>query len=162
MTKLHRRAMIGVLLVWLLAVMYLMFCGGLSYSYGGDYGQYLLRHIELVPFESTQNYLDMLRLDRINPDIVARNIAGNIAMFVPLGFLLPCITDRFAKLKFTLSGAVLLAFVLEALQLLTLRGSFDIDDIILRSVGAMLGFAVWHIIFRFLRAPIPQTQSSQA
>lgn len=162
MTKLHRRAMIGVLLVWLLAVMYLMFCGGLSYSYGGDYGQYLLRHIELVPFESTQNYLDMLRLDRINPDIVARNIAGNIAMFVPLGFLLPCITDRFAKLKFTLSGAVLLAFVLEALQLLTLRGSFDIDDIILRSVGAMLGFAVWHIIFRFLRAPIPQTQSSEA
>lgn len=162
MTKLHRRAMIGVLLVWLLAVMYLMFCGGLSYSYGGDYGQYLLRHIELVPFESTQNYLDMLRLDRINPDIVARNIAGNIVMFVPLGFLLPCITDRFAKLKFTLSGAVLLAFVLEALQLLTLRGSFDIDDIILRSVGAMLGFAVWHIIFRFLRAPIPQTQSSQA
>ena len=162
MTKLHRRAMIGVLLVWLLAVMYLMFCGGLSYSYGGDYGQYLLRHIELVPFESTQNYLDMLRLDRINPDIVARNIAGNIAMFVPLGFLLPCITDRFAKLKFTLSGAVLLAFALEALQLLTLRGSFDIDDIILRSVGAMFGFAVWHIIFRFLRAPIPQTQSSQA
>ena len=162
MTKLHRRAMIGVLLVWLLAVIYLMFCGGLSYSYGGDYGQYLLRHIELVPFESTQNYLDMLRLDRINPDIVARNIAGNIAMFVPLGFLLPCIADRFAKLKFTFSGAVLLAFVLEALQLLTLRGSFDIDDIILRSVGAMLGFAVWHIIFRFLRAPIPQTQSSQA
>ena len=162
MTKLHRRAMIGVLLVWLLAVMYLMFCGGLSYSYGGDYGQYLLRHIELVPVESPQNYLDMLRLDRINPDIVARNIAGNIAMFVPLGFLLPCITDRFAKLKFTLSGAVLLAFVLEALQLLTLRGSFDIDDIILRSVGAMLGFAVWHIIFRFLRAPIPQTQSSEA
>ena len=142
--------------------MYLMFCGGLSYSYGGDYGQYLLRHIELVPFEFTQNYLDMLRLDRINPDIVARNIAGNIVMFVPLGFLLPCIADRFAKLKFTLSGAVLLAFVLEALQLLTLRGSFDIDDIILRSVGAMLGFAVWHIIFRFLRAPIPQTQSSQA
>lgn len=162
MTKLHRRAMIGVLLVWLLAVMYLMFCGGLSYSYGGDYGQYLLHHIELVPFESTQNYLDMLRLDRINPDIVARNIAGNIVMFVPLGFLLPCVADRFAKLKLTLSGAVLLAFVLEALQLLTLRGSFDIDDIILRSVGAMLGFAVWHIIFRFLRAPIPQTQSSQA
>lgn len=162
MTKLHRRAMIGVLLVWLLAVMYLMFCGGLSYSYGGDYGQYLLRHIELVPFESTQNYLDMLRLDRINPDIVARNIAGNIAMFVPLGFLLPCITDRFTKLKFTLSGAVLLAFVLEALQLLTLRGSFDIDDIILRSVGAMLGFAVWHIIFRFLREPLPQAQSSKA
>ena len=162
MTKLHRRVMIGVLLVWLLAVMYLMFCGGLSYSYGGDYGQYLLHHIELVPFESTQNYLDMLRLDRINPDIVARNIAGNIVMFVPLGFLLPCITDRFAKLKFTLSGAVLLAFVLEALQLLTLRGSFDIDDIILRSVGAMLGFAVWHIIFRFLRAPIPQAQSLQA
>ena len=104
----------------------------------------------------------MLRLDRINPDIVARNIAGNIVMFVPLGFLLPCITDRFAKLKFTLSGAVLLAFVLETLQLLTLRGSFDIDDIILRSVGAMLGFAVWHIIFRFLRAPIPQAQSLQA
>ena len=162
MTKLHRRAMIGVIIVWLMAVVYLMFSGASTLRSGEDYGQYLLRHIELVPFESTQNYLDMLRLDRINPDIVARNIAGNIAMFVPLGFLLPCITDRFAKLKFTLSGAVLLAFVLETLQLLTLRGSFDIDDIILRSVGAMLGFAVWHIIFRFLRAPIPQAQSLQA
>lgn len=162
MTKLHRRAMIGVIIVWLMAVVYLMFSGVSTLRSGEDYGQYLLRSIELVPFESTQNYLDMLRLDRINPDIVARNIVGNIAMFVPLGFLLPCIADRFAKLKFTLSGAVLLAFVLEALQLLTLRGSFDIDDIILRSVGAMLGFAVWHIIFRFLRAPIPQTQSSQA
>ena len=162
MTKLHRRAMIGVIIVWLMAAVYLMFSGASTLRSGEDYGQYLHRHIELVPFESTQNYLDMLRLDRINPDIVARNIAGNIAMFVPLGFLLPCIADRFAKLKFTLSGAVLLAFVLEALQLLTLRGSFDIDDIILRSVGAMLGFAVWHIIFRFLRAPIPQAQRSQA
>lgn len=162
MTKLHRRAMIGVIIVWLMAVVYLMFSGVSTLRSGEDYGQYLLRSIELVPFESTQNYLDMLRLDRINPDIVARNIVGNIAMFVPLGFLLPCIADRFAKLKFTLSGAVLLAFVLEALQLLTLRGSFDIDDIILRSVGAMLGFAVWHIIFRFLRAPIPQAQRSQA
>jgi glycopeptide antibiotics resistance protein len=33
--------------------------------------------------------------------------------------------------------------IIEVLQLLTRRGSFDIDDIILNTLGALIGLTIW-------------------
>ncbi len=71
---------------------------------------------------------------------MARNLiylVGNLVGFAPLGFFLPTL---FA------SNANLMCYhhrgycncVLELLQLMTMRGSFDIDDIILNTVGLVL------------------------
>jgi len=42
---------------------------------------------------------------------------------------------------------VILLFVIEVIQLVTRRGSFDIDDIVLNMLGALIGFGIWKTIF---------------
>lgn len=87
---------------------------------------------------------------------VARNIiylVGNIIGFAPLGFFLPAIFVKQSKFT-TFLIAVLLALIgLELVQLMTMRGSFDIDDIILNTVGACLGFWVMNKFARCIRKP---------
>jgi glycopeptide antibiotics resistance protein len=38
---------------------------------------------------------------------------------------------------------IILLFIIEVVQLVTRRGSFDIDDFILNMVGALIGFGIW-------------------
>jgi glycopeptide antibiotics resistance protein len=64
-------------------------------------------------------------------------------MFLPMGIYLPYYIKKLNKVgKFTLSMIILL-FVIEATQLVTRRGSFDIDDFTLNIVGALVGFGIW-------------------
>ena len=64
-------------------------------------------------------------------------------MFLPMGIYLPYYMKKLNKVgKFTLSMIILL-FVIEATQLVTKRGSFDIDDFILNIVGTLVGFGIW-------------------
>ncbi|MEF2965336.1 VanZ family protein [Paenibacillus sp. M1] len=72
------------------------------------------------------------------------NLLGNIGVFIPFGILLPSVFQR----KMTKSFIAFLCglFILESLQLLLRRGSFDIDDFILNSAGFMIGFGLFKII----------------
>ena len=71
------------------------------------------------------------------------NLGGNVIMFIPFGFLLPFVCDRAKRLKccFVMTLAVIL--LVELLQLVTLLGSFDIDDVILNMIGIFMGWAVY-------------------
>ena len=80
---------------------------------------------------------------------VVTNLLGNVVGFVPFGFILPLIVRR-ARGFFliTLSGFALSLFV-EVVQLITKVGCFDVDDLILNTLGAAVGyilFAVCHLI----------------
>lgn len=159
MTRNHRRVACVLLLLWLLAAIAMLFLGKPHPHYYDSYEQYLLANIDLIPFQSTQNYIELLRLDKIEPDAVARNIAGNIVLFVPLGFLLPCLYKRFVNAKPIIISSVLLAFVFETIQLLTMCGCFDIDDIILRSTGTMIGLMLWKISFIYSKSSASSNDS---
>ncbi|MGG3279880.1 VanZ family protein [Paenibacillus solani] len=88
----------------------------------------------LVPFITITSYFPIRTMSSWI------NIVGNIAVFMPFGMLLP-IAFRIRYLKslgFFLAGLCLL----EATQLLSRRGSLDVDDIILNSVGFTLGYGL--------------------
>lgn len=74
------------------------------------------------------------------------NLAGNILVFVPLGFGLAGALDR-GRLKPIIWQAVLGGFMLslaiELLQLTTPSRSTDIDDLIFNTLGAALGAALY-------------------
>ncbi len=71
--------------------------------------------------------------------IVARNnLLGNIILFMPLGFLL-ALFYRPISWKGILGIAVALSFCIEILQLVLRAGSFDVDDILLNTFGAVVG-----------------------
>src|SRR6185436_16380423 len=76
-----------------------------------------------------------------------RNTLGNLALFIPLGILLPLISNRFGRLKRVLLFALGLSLNIEAIQfLLRFFGNpraVDIDDVILNTLGACVGFAIY-------------------
>ena len=79
-----------------------------------------------------------IRSQLLNPDTAMAwlNLAGNVAMFVPLGFLLPLAT-RLRRPGTTLTCAAW-SVVLELAQL-GLGRNLDVDDVLLNTVGGLLG-----------------------
>ncbi|NLP50436.1 VanZ family protein [Bacillus sp. RO1] len=67
------------------------------------------------------------------------NLAANVGLFVPLGVLLAFWTRRFFIRGFL---PVALISCIEITQLLTNRGSLDIDDLILNILGFYIGYAL--------------------
>ena len=74
------------------------------------------------------------------------NLAGNVVMFIPLGFFLPLLWRRLRRWWRSLAVCGALIVAVEALQFLTARGSADIDDFILNMLGAALGYAAFALI----------------
>ena len=86
-------------------------------------------HINLIPFQSSGLFTYCM----------------NAIMFMPLGFLLPYIWKNYRNpLKAAFVG-VLFSVLIEAAQLPTARLA-DIDDIMMNTLGAVLGYAVWRLI----------------
>lgn len=79
-------------------------------------------------------------------------IGGNILLFIPLGLLLPVLTSKLNSLKAIILCGFLGSCIIEGLQLLIscLLGfnyrSVDVDDIILNTFGAVIGFWLLRLI----------------
>lgn len=80
---------------------------------------------------------------------VIQNLAGNIIGFAPLGFLLPILHPSLSS--FLKIGVIAFAFslTLEVIQLVKVLGIFDVDDIILNTLGALFGYAIYKGFLRF-------------
>lgn len=108
------------------------------------YRQNLAENMNLQPFATLQLYWQLLQGG--DGSLVRHafiNLAGNVIMFIPLGFLLP---KAFAGLRkffkvFFLCG--LLIVLVEAVQYVTLLGTCDVDDLILNMAGVTLGYILY-------------------
>ena len=74
------------------------------------------------------------------------NVIGNVAMFIPSGIVLPIIYKRLDSfIKVILAGGGI-SLCIEIIQLpFSVRAS-DIDDLILYTVGIMLGYGIYALI----------------
>lgn len=78
----------------------------------------------------------------------------NTAVFVPLGVLLPLIGRRSQKWYVSLLAALGLSLLIESAQFLLGAGTFDVDDLICNTLGAVLGWAAVTMVLLLLeRAP---------
>ena len=68
------------------------------------------------------------------------NVLLNVALFVPLGVLVPLVFPKCRKGLRMLAAAVGTTVTVEFLQWLTGRGIFDVDDLFCNILGAMMGF----------------------
>lgn len=102
------------------------------------YSEYMYN---LKPFATINQFL---QFEQFNTDIWIINILGNIGVFIPLGILIPLAFEK----KFIKSFYIFFIsiFSLELIQLLSRRGSFDIDDMILNSLGFVCGYGIFIII----------------
>ena len=66
-------------------------------------------------------------------------IGGNLIMLLPLGFLLPIMSDRFRNIKTAALAGLMFSLFIEFSQYYTGRGLFEVDDIIHNTMGACIG-----------------------
>lgn len=78
--------------------------------------------------------------------LMAYNLLGNIIMFIPFGFCVKYINYKIKPLRLMLTGIVL-SFCIEFAQYMFGTGVSDIDDIILNTLGVMIGGLVLGNIF---------------
>lgn len=69
-------------------------------------------------------------------------ILGNVAMFVPMGFFLSALPKRRSFL-ITFLTALCFSALIESLQRITMRGTFELDDIFHNTLGAVIGCGVY-------------------
>ncbi len=74
------------------------------------------------------------------------NLAGNVLVFMPFGFLLPIMSKKLRGfLRIVLLGLAL-SLIVECIQFVTNTGCFDVDDLLLNTIGTALGFAIFAIM----------------
>ena len=130
---------------YVLFMLWLLFFGREEAPAGLPYSQQLLTRLNLVPFRTLGLQLRLLtEFDRpwlIRHSVI--NLVGNIFLFIPLGIFLPKLHERlnsFPKVILTTAGIIA---AVELIQLLTLLGSCDIDDLILNVPGAAIGYSIY-------------------
>ncbi|WP_144555290.1 VanZ family protein [Bacillus sp. X1(2014)] len=100
------------------------------------YDEYHWRSNNFVPFKTIKFYLFLADINLI---IRIENLAGNIIGFMPFGFILPLLARKFQKLSAVTLATFGLSLAFELLQLIFEFGSFDVDDLILNTLGGILG-----------------------
>lgn len=123
-------------------VLFWVLFGRSAFDIGKPYWEQVGMNINIIPFKTIRQYINLLIYQRnvyLVP-IAFINLFGNVAAFVPLGFLMPCLWERLQSFKKVFLYSVIVIFLIELIQLFTLRGSCDIDDLILNFFGTVLGF----------------------
>lgn len=107
----------------------------------GNRGDYYQGSVNLHPFSAYREAWNSFSIT------AWRNIILNILMFVPFGFLLPVLSERFRKAWKTYLVGFMLTVVIECIQYSTGRGIFEIDDIIGNTIGTMIGYGLVMLLF---------------
>lgn len=77
------------------------------------------------------------------------NLIGNVLIFIPMGYLLPRISEACRNLFFCMVSVLLFVLSIELFQLFSNFGIFDVDDILLNCLGALIGFIFFKILKLF-------------
>ena len=136
-------ALYGVIMLWLL------FGQRLGADIPGTYWERLQDNINLIPFFTIREFLHTAQ-QTANPYLLRHafiNLAGNVVMFVPLGFFPPCLWESLRGFGRCLLFSAASIVVIEIIQLFTLLGSCDVDDLLLNMVGVAIGYGLYRYFF---------------
>lgn len=125
-----------VLMLWLLF-------GRSGAIEGVSYWEQVAMSLNLTPLHTVFKYIRLL--DSANAALVRTaviNLYGNVIMFIPLGFLLPNVFPKLRKLWKTLTATAVIIILVELVQLFSLVGSCDVDDLILNVLGSAMGYGI--------------------
>lgn len=95
------------------------------------------------PFHEIMRYIKYWRT--IGLARVFINLAGNVIAFMPFGFFLPHLSKRKLSFWTVTLFSLEFSFAVEVLQLFLKVGCCDVDDLMLNTLGGMLGYACFVI-----------------
>lgn len=84
--------------------------------------------------------------EKLGMRAVLLNLVGNVVGFMPCGFFLPIVSRRSKRWYNTVIISFGFSFFVELIQLIFRVGSFDVDDMILNTAGAVAGYSLYCIV----------------
>ena len=122
-------------LVYLLALVYFLF---FAEEYGRRNFFELDYRYNLVPFQEIRRF--WIYREQVGFLAAFLNLAGNVIGFLPFGFIVPVMHKKMESFwKVSLLG-FLFSLCVETIQLITKVGCFDVDDLILNTIGGAIGY----------------------
>lgn len=109
------------------------------YGRTGVYEEY---HYNLELFKEIRRFWNYR--EQLGMFAVYTNLLGNVLIFVPFGFFLP-MASKYRSFSSTVFYSFGLSLCVETFQLLSRVGSFDVDDILLNTVGGFVGYVLYVI-----------------
>lgn len=93
--------------------------------------------------------------DVVGFDYFLINVVGNVVVFMPFGFSLPVFEKKRRGMVFDFFRIVALGFLfslaVETVQLVSKVGCFDVDDLVLNTLGVAAGYICYAICRWILR-----------
>lgn len=131
--------------LYLIGLIYFLF---FAENYGriisdGDY------RYNLVPLKEINRFIKYR--DELGTLAVITNLGGNVVGFIPFGLILPIINRRTRNFFLITMLSFEFSLLVETVQLVLKVGSFDVDDIILNTLGGMIGYFIFYICNRVRR-----------
>ena len=138
-----REIILFIFFVYFLFLLLLTIFKGGCIEFRNQFNSYMYREhgllgiINIVPIKETINTFMHSETGMRNS---LRNLIGNILVFMPLGFFIPLLFDKFNNLKKVLKVGCLSSLAIELSQLFVGSNVCDIDDVIYNTLGAVVGF----------------------
>lgn len=143
--NLKRRRML-LAITWFTFIVYFLYLSYLLFF--GFYRQdFVIFNYNLTPFKTIWMYISMF--DHFNFGTWFSNLFGNVLAFMPLGFLIPLLFRKGMKVASIIFIAFLSSLAAECLQLYFQVGGFDVDDIMLNTLGGWFGYLALLIFLKF-------------
>lgn len=144
----HRVKKLGTafFVLYVLILVYLLF---FSEGYGRVADAEREFRYNLVPFVEIRRFWTYRK--QLGMFALFTNIFGNVLGFMPYGFVLPVITRRMRNGFFIILSGFSISLTVEVIQLIMKVGCFDVDDMILNTLGAALGYGIYAVCDKIRR-----------
>ena len=133
-----RRLSILLFVLYILLLVYFLF---FSEEYGRAAMEERQYRYNLIPFVEIRRF--WVYRKQLGFMAVVTNLFGNVIGFLPFGFILPVILDKMRSGWLIVLAGFGLSVTVEVIQLITKVGCFDVDDMILNTLGGLLGYLVF-------------------
>ena len=140
-SKSRKRIRILGKILFVLYIIFIIYFLIFSDWYGrtGEMQEY---HYNLVLFKEIKRFWEYR--DQVGMFAMFTNLFGNVIIFMPFGFFMP-MASKYRSLFSTVFYSFGLSLCVETFQLVTKVGSFDVDDLLLNTIGGLAGYILFVI-----------------
>ena len=97
-------------------------------------------HYNLVLFREIKRFWNYR--EEVGLFAMFTNLFGNVIIFIPFGFFMP-MASKYRSIFSAVFYSFGLSLCVETFQLITKVGSFDVDDLLLNTVGGLVGYLIF-------------------
>lgn len=79
------------------------------------------------------------------------NVFGNMIAFMPMGFFQPLLSEKKWRGALVVLNCFVVSLLVETIQLVFKIGCFDVDDLLLNTLGGLLGVLIYYVFQKCMK-----------